>query len=239
MSDEMTPDEVRGLLDQYAEGMLDDATMRALEAALARDPDLAAEAEAMKATLGVLRALPRPPAPDDMLARVRAQLAAEKAEALSVADAEHAAHQHDAEAALRGPTIAPVVPLPRRGLWMEAAIAVAAAAALIVGVIVAGPPSGGHEASDGIGAAGIATVEHHSSLVVTGVSAERVWALAADHGLSADTPDGLVFTGTGAAAAHFHLALMREAAEHGGEVEGLVGQGDMVELRLSLRPLVP
>jgi hypothetical protein len=191
----------------------------------------------MRATLGALHAVPRPPAPDDMVARVRARLAAEKAEALSAADAEHAALQ-PAGTSRQAPPLAPVVPLSRRGLWMEAAVAVAAAAALVVGVMVAGPGDG-EGATDGIGAAGVAAVERHSSLVVTGVSAERVWALAADHGLSADAPDGLVFTGTGSAAAQFHLALMREAAEHGGEVEGLIGQGDLVELRLSLRPVAP
>lgn len=229
MSVALTPDEARPLIDQYVEGMLDDATAAAVEAAIAQDEALRGEVEAMRGALGVLHALPAPTAPDDMVARVRRQLAAEKAEALSAAEA---AQQRSEQAASHH--VAPVVALaPQRARWLEWGVGLAAAAALVVGVTLSGQGA----SNDGVSAAGVgAATQSQSSLVVTGVSAERVWALAADHGMSSDTPDGLVFTGAGDDAARFHLALLREAAARGGSVEGLAGSGDLVELRISLRP---
>ncbi|MEZ4417794.1 MAG: hypothetical protein R3E10_18705 [Gemmatimonadota bacterium] len=62
-------DDVRDLLPEWLEGSLSDAARLRVEAALADDPDLRAEAE----LLGSLRAA-RPEPPEELVARVRAGL---------------------------------------------------------------------------------------------------------------------------------------------------------------------
>ncbi|MCL7465109.1 hypothetical protein [Phaeovulum sp. NW3] len=67
------------LLMAYADGVLDDATARDVEAAMAADPDIAAQVAMFARTAELLRAdaaRPAPPVPDALRARIEATLAA-------------------------------------------------------------------------------------------------------------------------------------------------------------------
>lgn len=227
----LTPDDVRGLLDAYAEGELDDEQALAVEDALAGDPSLAAEYEQLCATLRALHEAARPEPPVDLVAKVRARLAAEKAEALAAASGGPPASPTDAELALAHRPR----PTSGWGLWPAAALTTVAAcglaAAFLFGPVgVVGDP--GTQAA-GVGAPASAV----ASLEVSGVSVHDVQALAQEHHLSRDSADGLAFTGARDDMLRFRISLAARAATAGGEVRGFFPAADVLEVRVALRPL--
>jgi anti-sigma factor RsiW len=72
----LTDDDLRALFDDHIDGVLDDATTRAVDEALRTRPALHDEYRALAQTLSALRALPRPQPPADLAARVRVSLEA-------------------------------------------------------------------------------------------------------------------------------------------------------------------
>lgn len=117
------------LLMAYADGVLDDASARDVEAAMAADPDIAARVTMFARTAELLRAdaaRPAPPVPDALRARIEATLAA--------------ARQEPTAAAPAGPAGATILPFLRRAAPVAAAqpaaarLALAASIALAVGL---------------------------------------------------------------------------------------------------------
>ncbi|OPX24657.1 MAG: hypothetical protein B1H04_01670, partial [Planctomycetales bacterium 4484_123] len=71
-------DKLRESLSAYLDGELSDAEARDLDAALARDPDLAAEMASLRAVRDLLGRLPRASAPAGLAGRVLAQAERER-----------------------------------------------------------------------------------------------------------------------------------------------------------------
>lgn len=126
-----TPQTVPGddLLMAYADGVLDDATARDIEAAMAATPEVAARVTMFARTAELLRAdaaRPAPPVPEALRARVEATLAA--------------ARQTPAAAPAPAPAGAAILPFLRRAASVQPArrgaarLALAASIALAVGL---------------------------------------------------------------------------------------------------------
>lgn len=200
----LSDDDVRDLFSDHLEGALDDATRRAVDDALAKSPALAAEHRAFGQTLEALRALPRPDAPDHLVARVRERLADER----------------------RGAAGLPAVPLvgaandnvPSAGWsplrWMSGLAAVAAAVAVLV---IAVPDTAGGP-TDMLGA-GLTDEAVAVQWQAPGVTRDVVVAAAAVAGMGRD---GERFVGDRAAAARFFVELKVRAASVGSDVSGAV-----------------
>lgn len=232
----LTEDQVRDLLDQYAEGSLDAATARDVEQALAANETLAAEYLAMKETLQTLRSLPRPAPPTDLANRVRAAIAAEATHPVGE-DIEHPAPPLFAPGAADVPAfeaVAPEITSPRPA-WMWAGAAALLAVPLFVAIGLTASPSetgadGVHAA--GVGAEAVADVEFvvPSSLLD---SVESIGKLAKDAGLTEEAPG--VFMGPAAAAKRFNLTLRQKAQAAGGDVTGFSPHRGTVRVRV--RPM--
>src|SRR5947209_1854609 len=78
-------DEERAELVAYLDGEADEATRRALEAKLSRDPQARAEAEALKRTWALLDFLPRPEPSTDFTTRTLTRVGAVRPVASSTA----------------------------------------------------------------------------------------------------------------------------------------------------------
>jgi hypothetical protein len=218
-------DDVRALLSDHVEGLLDEATAARVEQALAADPSLARERDLLAQTLAALHALPQPEAPADLVAQVRGRLAAERRAAL--AGGPHGAAPDVAPALSEGP--APVgffAGLARHGWGIAAAASVVALIAVAVGqgggtTTVGGPAA--LVAGDGVLGAGLAADGHASAtvaLVAPGFDAATVADHARTAGLvpvggDADALAALRFRGDGRAVARLVLALQTAGAAAG------------------------
>ena len=214
----LTPDDARALLSDHVEGALDEDTRAEVDALLAQNPALAAERKRLETTMSMLRALPRPEAPADMVGKVRDKLAAERRKA--------------SEPVADEPLAKVVRPAWKRWAGVEAAIGFAAAASIAIFIAVAGVPGGGNNAGD-TGAAGIGadTQAVSATLVVPGMATDVVAKLATDAGMKSVAPN--VYEGDRRAAARFMLALKTAAAEKGVEVSGFLP--DAEALRIEVR----
>ncbi len=197
----LSDDDVRDLFSDHLEGALDDATSRAVDAALAASPALAAEHRNFARTVELLSALPHEEAAPNLVAQVRGRLVAERRAA---ADGAVAANDMPAAAAWWSP------------LRLTAGFAVAAAVVAVV--LVANP------VSQGPGPAGVLGAAMGEAAVVVawqapGVDAASIAAAAAEAGMG---KDGDSWIGDRQAAARFFVALKARAATMGSTVTGAV-----------------
>jgi anti-sigma factor RsiW len=214
----LSDDDVRDLFSDHLEGSLDEATRRAVDDALAKNPALAAEQRAFARTVSALRALPRPEAPADLALRVRDRLAAERNATAGGAPALPRAANDDAVVST-GSTATP--------WWSPLRIVtglVAAAAAVAV-ISVAVPDTAGGP-GDVLGAS---VIEDAVAVrwQVPGLEAVVVATAARASGMRAE--DG-AFVGDRAAAARF-LVELKTAAAAGHDVDGTIPeQADTVRV---------
>lgn len=222
----LTADDARALLSDHLEGSLDDDTRAQVDALLANDPALAAEHRRLEQTLQLLRTLPSPEGPSDVVGKVRDRLAAERRAAAAGGSGARAPVDH----------VAPVVPLGsswRRWGGIEAAIGLAAAASVAVFVAVAGGDNrGATGGADGTHAAGLAGDEKAvtTTLVAPGFPRYAVYELAAKAGM--DTVVGDTYEGDRRAAARFVIALKELAATRGVEISGFVPDAERVRIEV-------
>lgn len=203
----LTPDDARALLSDHLEGALDDGRMAEVDRLLAADHALVAERRRLEQTIALLRALPTPEGPPELVAKVRDRLAADRRAA-----------------------IAPVAPLPselpqRRfgGAAWVAGLALAAGIAVVVGVV--GLPGQGATGTEAAGLAG------HGAALTTVVAPGFPPALVADLAAKA----GLVaveggYEGDRKAAARFVLALKEAAVGRGVEVTTMLPDAERVRV---------
>jgi anti-sigma factor RsiW len=223
----LSDDDVRDLLSDHLEGTLDDATRRAVDAALARNPALAAEQRAFARTVAALRQLPRPEAPADLVQRVRDRLAAERVAGASggAPALPRAANDNDTD------TVGLGVVTP---WWSPLRIVtglVAAAAAVAV-ITVALPDSAGGPAA----VLGASVVEDTVAVrwQAAGVGGDVVTAAALAAGMRVE---GDAFVGDRQRAARFLVELKTRAAAAGHDVTGTVPeQADTVRITVTSAP---
>lgn len=239
----LSEDQVRALLDQYAEGSLDPATARDVEQALAGSETLAAEYLAIKETMLTLRSLPRPAPPTDLAERVRAAIAAD-ADAPVGEDIEHPSPPLFAPGAADVPSFEAAGPLPdaaldaapARSAWMWAGVAAMVAAPFLFAFGLTGSPT--ETGAEGVHAAGVgadAVVE--AELVVPSAllsDTDGLAAMAQSAGLQPETPN--VFVGPAAAAKRFSLNLRQKAQAMGQDVRGFSPHRGTVRVRLVPAP---
>jgi anti-sigma factor RsiW len=207
-------DEARALLDAYVEGELDDETAARLEASLEESPALQGELDEMRATLEFLHAQPPPEMPADLLDKVRGAVEAERSKP------------------------AEVVAFRKRKVVVyavEAAVGIAAVVALVVGLNVG--PNLRAPQPNAIEAAGLGAevADAASVLRAPGIAPERVLELARAAELELVDETELVFEGEARRVAHFVLQLRLAAAKRGGEVGGLVPDGERVRVTIDVR----
>lgn len=222
----LSDDDVRDLFSDHLEGALDDATRRAVDAALARNPALAAEQRAFARTVSALRDLPRPEAPADLVLRVRERLAAERAAtAGGGAPALPRAANDDA---------APGMATTSTPWWSPLRIVtglVAAAAAVAV-ISVAVPDTAGGPGN----VLGASVVEDTVGVrwQAPGLGSDVVAAAATAAGLQ---QEGDSFVGDRHSAARFLVELKTRAAAAGRDVTGTVPeQADLVRVTVATTP---
>ena len=206
----LTPDDVRALLSDHLEGALDGERKAEVDALLAVDPALAAERRRLEQTVALLRALPTPEGPSELVAKVRDRLAADRRAAQSPL----------------APAVDDVVPLARRrfgGAAWVASLALAAGVALVVGVV--GLPGQGANGTEAAGLGGQSAVT--TTVVAPGFPPALVADLAAKAGLLA--VDG-GFEGDRKAAARFVLSLKEAAVSRGVEVTAMVPDAERVRV---------
>lgn len=211
----LSTDDARALLGEHIEGTLDDDVRVEMDALIANDAVLAAEHRRLKGTLALLKALPSPDAPSDMVGKVRDRLAAER---------------RKSEAG-EAPIDNVVRPAWRRWGGIEAAIGLAAAASIAVFVAVAGPSTkeGGGKAGD-TAAAGIAADNDavRATVVLPGAVTVDVDAAADKAGMTRLAAGS--YEGGRREAARFLMALKTMAAERGVEMSGFVPDAEKVRV---------
>lgn len=215
----LTPDDARALLGDHVEGLLDADVRADIDALLGSNPELAAEHRRLKGTMALLKGLPAPEAPGDMVGKVRDRLAAER-------------RQKDEGDA---PVDNVIRPAWRRWGGIEAAIGLAAAASIAVFVAVAGPSSndaggGAGKAAGDTAAAGIAadTDAVRATVVVPDVPMTDIDAAAEKAGMTR-LGEGS-YEGGRREAARFLMALKTMAAERNTEVSGFVPDAEKVRI---------
>lgn len=224
----LTADDARALLSDHIEGGLDDATRAEVDALLATDAGLAAERRRLEKTMSLLRALPAPEAPSDVVAKVRARLAEERREERRGGSAEMA------PASIVG---RPPSTTTRRWGGFEAAIGLAAAASIAVFIAVVGVGKGdGGAGPDGTHAAGLSgeTRAVPTTVVAPGFPRYVVSDLAAQAGM--DTVVGDTYEGDRRAAARFLMKLKETAAVRGVEISGFVPDAERVRIEVRSAP---
>lgn len=212
----LTPDDARALLGDHIEGTLDADVRGEVDALLANDAALADEHRRLKGTLALLKGLPPPEAPSDMVGKVRDRLAAERRTSES------------ADLLAKDNVIRPAW---RRFGGLEAAIGLAAAASIAVFIAVAGPKDNGTSGKAGdTAAAGIAADNDavHATVVVPGVPAADLDAAAEKAGMTRLAPGS--YEGGRREAARFLMALKTIAAERNVEVSGFVPDAEKVRV---------
>ena len=213
----LTSEDARALLGDHLEGSLDEAVRLEVDALLASDPALAAEHRRLKGTLALLKALPAPDAPTDMVGKVRDRLAAERRNAIPAAREDNV-----------------VRPAWRRWGGIEAAIGLAAAAGIAVFVGVSGPSKQSTVDASGTAAAGIAgDAPVVSATIVADLAATVVDEAARKAGMVEVTEGS--YEGGRREAARFVLALKTAAAEKGLEVSGFVPDATRVRIEVKGR----
>jgi anti-sigma-K factor RskA len=210
----LSTDDARALLGEHIEGTLEEDVRVEMDALLASDASLAAEHRRLKGTLSLLKALPAPEAPSDMVGKVRDRLAAERRT------------QSEGEA----PVDNVVRPAWRRWGGIEAAIGLAAAASIAVFVAVAGSSSTGNGKAGDTAAAGIAADNDavRATVVVPGIAAADVDAAAEKAGMTRVAAGS--YEGGRREAARFLMALKTIAAERGVEMSGFVPDAEKVRV---------
>ena len=212
----LSDDDVRDLFSDHLEGALDDATRRAVEAALVGNPALAAEQRAFARTVEALRALPRPEAPADLVASVRGRLAAERAAVIAGPAALPRAENDD-------------VPSTSMERWWSPLRVVSGlvAAAAVVAVIGVAMPDTVAGPGDVLGASVVDdAVAVRWQATELGVDVTTAAAVAAGMRV-----DGDAFVGDRASAARFLVELKIRAASAGVDVDGSVPeQADLVRV---------
>lgn len=196
-------EEARELLSDHVEGLLDEATTKRVDALLASSAELRAERARIAKTMSALRALPRVDEPVDMVAKVRARLAAEKAASL-----------------------APPPPARRRFPFLEAGLGLALAAAVVVVVGTTQRDAGPH-ATHAAGVAGEAAASQ-TTIHAPAVPPDVVGRLAIAAGMEPVPGRASAFAGDREAAARFVVELRVEAARRGGDVSGFLPEADRV-----------
>jgi hypothetical protein len=202
---QLSDDDVRALFSDHLEGALDDATRRAVDDALARNPQLAVEQRAFAQTVAALRGLPRAEAPNDLVAQVRARLAAsEGADAVALPRAAN----DDVAGPLRG---------GGQARWRHA-LGVVAAVAAVAAIAVWRPGTPTDDGGEVLGAS------LHDEIVAVqwtldGVSRAAIVDAAREAGLR---PDGDAFVGDRASAARFFVELKALGAAGGHDLKGIV-----------------
>ena len=207
----LTPEDARALLSDHLEGALDDERNSEVDALLAADAALAAERRRLAQTVGLLRALPSPEGPAELVAKVRDRLAAERRAAS-----------------------APVAPLPvelspRRfgGAAWVVGLALAAGIAIVVGVVgLPGPGATGTEAA-GLGGQGAVT----TTVVAPDFPAALVADLAASAGLVA-VEGG--YQGDRKAAARFVVSPKQAALGRSVEITAMLPDAERVRVAVQL-----
>lgn len=210
----LSTEDARVLLGEHIEGTLDDDVRVEMDALLASDAMLAAEHRRLKGTLSLLKALPPPEAPSDMVGKVRDRLAAER---------------RKSEAG-EAPVDNVVRPAWRRWGGVEVAIGLAAAASVAVFIAVAGPSSSGNGKAGDTAAAGIAADNDAvlATVVLPGAVAVDVDAAAEKAGMARLAPGS--YEGGRREAARFLMALKTMAAERGVEMSGFVPDAEKVRV---------
>ena len=225
MSDpkKLTPDDARALLSDHLEGALDDERRAEVDALLAVDPALAAERRRLEQTVSLLRALPTPEGPPELVARVRARLADERRAASAPVAPEVPGLFAGGAASSAGAS--------RRlgGTAWVAGLALAAGLALVVGVV--GLPGQGAAGTEAAGLGGQAAVT--TTVVAEGLPTALVADLAARAGLVA--VDG-GFEGDRKAAARFVVGLKEAAQARGVAVNGMIPDAERVRVAVQLTP---
>ncbi len=188
----LSDDDVRDLFSDHLEGALDEATHKAVDDALAKNPALLAEQKAFAATVAALQALPKTEASPALVSQVRGRLSAERRDAAS------------AEA---------VVVRPSFGAWRV--VSAVAAMAAVVAVIVVAVPNG--SAGGDVMGAGLVDEVVSVQWSAAGLSDVAVVAAAREAGMGID---GDAFVGDQRAAARFFVALKTAAVGAGGDVSG-------------------
>jgi anti-sigma factor RsiW len=204
---QLSDDDVRALFSDHLEGALDDETRHAVDDALARDPQLAAEQRAFAQTVAALRSLPRAEAPKDLVAQVRARLAA--VDDAGVASLPRAANDDVADTGVH---------MRARASWRYGLGALAAVAAVAAIALWQPHADGGGDSGGVLGAA------LHDEVVavqwaIDGVSQEMILHAAREAGLRID---GDAFVGDQASAARFFVELKSLAAAAGHRLTGTV-----------------
>jgi anti-sigma factor RsiW len=219
----LTADDARVLLGEHIDGGLEPGVRAEIDALLASDAALATEHRRLKETLSLLKTLPPPDAPADMVGKVRDRLAAER------------------RASLDAPQRVDNVVRPARRRWggLEAGIGLAAAAGIAVFIAVAGPAKDaaktGEASADGTAAAGIAGDEPAVAVTITAADlAPAIVDEAARKAGMVEVSDG-VYQGERREAARFLLALKTAAAERGLEISGFVPDAARVRVEVKGR----
>lgn len=201
----LSADDVRALFSDHLEGTLEPALQQQVDEALANDPSLSAERRRFEQTVSLLRALPAPEAPANLVAQVRSRLAAER-------------QQQPAQ----------VIPLPTSRRWSTRGVELVAglcAVAAVVAVVVIGVP-GVRSPAQGQPEAGMLTAGGASSTSLSlswrapGLPRADVVAAALQAGLTEEA-DGS-FAGDRQGAARFLVALKTQAATSGSDVSGTI-----------------
>lgn len=220
----LTAEDARALLGEHLDGALEDGVRAEIDALLQSDAALAAEHRRLKGTLALLKALPAPEAPANMVGKVRDRLTAER----------RASAAADRDDNITGNVIRPAW---RRFGGLEAGIGLAAAASIAVFFAVAGPSGEsapvGDPSAAGTAAAGIAGEAPvvASTIVAPGLLPALVDDAAHKAGMT-EVSDG-VYEGGRREAARFVLALKTAAAERGLEISGFVP--DAARVRIAVK----
>jgi hypothetical protein len=195
----------------------------------------------------LLRRLERPRGPDDMVAKVRARLAAERqAGALPSEASREPASGAEVSPEAPAPWLSPSLaaspegpPAPPRSAWrfvVEGGVLAAAAAALVVGLWLGDQlPKGGSAAAEAAGISGAAAIPE-VELAAAVLDAKTVHQLAEDAGLvPQEGPSGVAYEGDFRAVQRFLVNLRVEAARRGGEVQGFVPDAARLKLTVQTR----
>lgn len=213
-----TPDDARALLSDHIEGNLDEETRTAVDRILAADAGLAAQRQQLATTMQLLKGLPAPTPPDDLVGKVRDRLAAERRGAMP---AETAA-----------PTALPTPPRMRFGIELFAGVAAVASVVAIIAVSQGFLGVGG-SAADGTTAAGIAAPNAavETTWMAPGFQSSDIVALALRHDLAALAEgDQVTIEGERRVMARFVVALKEQAATHGTSVSGMLPDAERLRI---------
>lgn len=192
----------------------------------------------------LLKRLERPVAPDDMLAKVRARLAAERVAAAAEEPSVPSPPTDDVVAPALFAPLASGGPAPdvddaaKARPWLRWGVEGLAVACAVVALVVAVQvgeqvPRAGSPAAEAAGIGGNDSAVVDARLVAKGLDAVVVLRLARDAGLKVtEGPEGVVFEGGAHDVRRFLVSLRVEAAREGVDVQGFVPEAG--QLRLSV-----